>query len=364
MKKILAIVNSDVTVFYYRLELIEKLIEENYVINLSTPIGHKTKELEALGVSVIETHVDRRGTNPIKDYKLFRKYKSIIKKARPDIILTYTIKPNIYGGLAAKNQKIPYLANITGLGTGIQRKGLLSKFLIILYRKALKGAHAVFVQNEQNKSFVEEKKIFSHPILLPGSGVNLSKFTPVPYLESENLNIVFIGRVMKEKGIDEFLEAAIYFQKKGYKHKFHICGLMEDDYKEIIDSLVKEFTVIYHGLVDDMLKIYEFAHVVVNPSYHEGMSNVLLEGAAIARPLLASNIPGCKEIIDDGKNGLLFKAQDSIDLITKLETFVGLDFETRKQMGLSGRIKVEKEFNREIIVSRYIDEIKRIEGKE
>lgn len=165
---------------------------------------------------------------------------------------------------------------------------------------------------------------------------------------------------MKEKGIDGFLEAAKYFQKKGYKHKFHICGFMEDDYKEIIDSLVKENVVIYHGLVNDMTKIYALAHVIVSPSYHEGMSNVLLEGAATARPLLASNIPGCQEIIDDGKNGFLFDVKSSNDLILKLEHFVNLSHETRMEMGLKSREKVEKEFNRNIVINKYLDEINNI----
>jgi galacturonosyltransferase len=211
-------------------------------------------------------------------------------------------------------------------------------------------------------SFFEDYKIISAKVgLLPGSGVNLEKYQPLPYPEDDKIIFTYIARVMKTKGIDEFLAAAETIKKEYSNVEFHICGYYEDDYKDIIEQAQKQGTIVYHGMVNDVRPYEEISHCIVLPTYHpEGISNVLLEAAACARPIITTNRPGCKEVVDDGINGYLVKEKDSQDLIRKMRQFMELSWEARRDMGLAGRSKVEKEFDRQIVVEKYLEYIQNI----
>ncbi len=361
---ILILANYDYGLYIFRKELLEKIVKDNNVF-VSVPKGEYKNKLEELGCKVIETELSRRGTNPIADLKLFNSYKKIIKDIKPNIVLTYTIKPNVYGGMACQIYKVPYVANITGLGSALENKGILQVISSNLYRMGLKKAQKVFFQNESNRDFMLNHNIVKDNYdLIPGSGVNLDKFKFMEYKDSQTIDFVYVGRLMKQKGLDQYLDAAKYIRNKYPNTRFHICGFCEDDYKEVIDNLVKDEVVIYHGVIEDMKKIYEITHCTILPTYYpEGMSNVLLESLACGRPIITTNRPGTKEIVEDKINGFVVKEKDSQDLIEKIEMFISLSFKQREQLGINGRKKVEKYFDRNIVVNKYLKEIEKCQNQ-
>ena len=357
--------NSGLVIFGMRGELIERLVKEGYDVVTSFPSGFlgEGKEIsEQYGCAYAEIEIDRRGTNVVRDAVLLRDYLKLIKRVKPDVVLTYTVKCSIYGGMACRLLKIPYIVNITGLGKGLAEGGLRQKLLVVLYKLAVKSADCVFFQNRSDRQFFIDNKIQSRKDdLLPGSGVNLDKYKPLPYPEDDKLIFTYIARVMKTKGIDEFLAAADTIKIEYSNVEFHICGYYEDDYKDIIENAQKQGTIVYHGMVNDVRPYEEMSHCIVLPTYHpEGISNVLLEAAACARPIITTNRPGCAEVVDDGVNGYLIKEKDSQDLIQKMRVFMALPWGTRRDMGLAGRKKVEKEFDRQIVVQKYLEEIDKI----
>lgn len=357
--KIILIGNTDFCIYNYRLELVQRLLQDGHSVGLICPQGNYVEEMKALGCTHYPLDMDRHGTNPIKDLKLLRSYKKILKEANPDFVFTYTIKCNIYGAMACKKLKIPCIANITGLGTAVENGGLLQKITVLLYKMAFRKIHTVFVQNAGNKQFFIDKKIARDKLkLLPGSGVNLSKFTASEYPDDKTVNFVFISRLMKEKGIDEYLEAAEVIGKKYPYTRFHICGYCEKEYRDKLKGLEGGETVVYHGVVKKIGEVLEKMHCTVNPTYYpEGLNNVLLESCACGRPIITTDRAGCREVVEEGINGFIVKQQDSADLIEKIEKFLSLSNEERKQMGLNGRAKVEKEFDRNIVIAKYLEEI-------
>ncbi|MGE4287703.1 MAG: glycosyltransferase family 4 protein [Salinivirgaceae bacterium] len=363
-KRILILVNHELVVYNFRRELVERLLMDGFDVFISSPPGEKINFLVNLGCHYIESKVDRRGVNPIRDFKLFGYYRKVLKAIKPDVVLSYTIKPNIYGGLASRLLNIPYIANITGLGSAVENAGLTQKLAILLYKIAFKRVQRIFVQNEDNKQFFISKNIKKDRLkILPGSGVNLEQFCVLDYPLDITIEFAFISRIMREKGIEEYIEAAKSIKQRFSNVKFHICGFCEEDYKPMLDKLHKEGIINYHGNVKDIRKIHETVHCIVHPSYYpEGMSNVLLEACASARPVMSTRRAGCREIIDDGVNGFLFNEKDSCDLIEKLENFIALPYLEMKKMGLEARKKVEKEFDRRLVVEAYLEEINSIYG--
>ena len=361
MKRILILTNNDIGLYRFRKELIERLLKRDKVI-ISLPNGEYIQKFVNIGCKFIDTDISRRGTNPVTDFKLLLKYLKMIRDVKPDIVLTYTIKPNVYGGLACQMLGIPYIANITGLGTAVENEGLLQKVALILYKLGLRKSKTIFFQNEENMNFMQRYNIGKkNGKLIPGSGVNLNHFILQEYPTDETIEFVFISRIMKQKGIDQYIETAQYIKKKYSTTKFHICGFCEEEYEEKLDSLHKEGVVEYHGMVKDVREILKRTHCTIHPTYYpEGMSNVLLESAASGRPIITTNRSGCREIIDNGINGYIVEQKNSADLIKKVERFMELSHEEKKQMGLEGRKKVEREFDRRIVVNAYIEEIKKM----
>lgn len=360
MKKILILVNHDVVIYNFRKELVWELLEQGYEVYLSSPKGERIPLLQDRGVKYIPTIVDRHGTSVVGDAKLFRQYLSIMGDIQPDMVLTYTIKPNIYGGMAAHICKIPYLVNITGLGTALEHEGIFQKITTVLYKISMRKAKRIFFQNQENLVFFQKKHIGSEAqyYLLPGSGVNLEEFQMLPYPKDEEVHFVFISRIMRDKGIDEYLEAAKVIRSKYSKVYFHICGFCEEAYQDRLKQLQKQETIIYHGMVNDVKEILKTIHCTVLPSYHEGMSNALLESAACGRPVLASKIPGCQETFDDRITGIGFEPRNRDALIKAIEMFISLPYETKKNMGRDARKKMEREFDRKLVVDTYMDVIK------
>jgi len=361
-KKILFLVNHDLVIYNFRRELVERLLSDGYEVFISSPYGERIDILIDMGCKYIECSIERHGINPFKDFKLIRYYKKIIKEIKPNVVLTYTIKPNIYGGIAAKSLNIPYIANITGLGTAVEKEGLLQKITIVLYKFAFKKIHKIFFQNTENMQFFIDNKIaINKHRLIPGSGVNLEYFQVQDYPNTETVEFVFISRIMKEKGIGQYLETAKIIRKKYPLTIFHVCGFCEENYLDVLNSLEKEGIITYHGMLLDIRNILKITHCTIHPTFYpEGMSNVLLESAACGRPIITTNRNGCKEIVDDGINGYVVEQKNSQDLIEKVEKFLKLSYEEKKQMGIAGRVKVEREFDRQIVINAYKVEIKAV----
>lgn len=356
--KILIVANADIGLYKFRKELLEELIKENEVF-VALPKGEFYNELVSIGCNYIVTDLDRHGINPIKELKLAFLYKKIIKEIKPDVVLTYTIKPNIYAGMACTSLGIPYIVNITGLGTAVENKGVMQYITLNLYKFALRRAKKVFFQNKENRDFMLKKGIIKGIYdVLPGSGVNLKNYSVSEYPQGETVDFLFVSRIMKEKGIDQYLEAAKEIRAKHPETRFHICGFCEEKYEKKLYDLNASGIVLYHGLVKNMTEVYQKTCCTIHPTYYpEGLSNVLLESAASGRPIITTNRAGCREVVDDAINGFIVEEKNSQDLVDKIEKFLKLSWQEKKEMGLNGRKKVEKEFNREIVIKKYLEEI-------
>ena len=353
MSKILIITNHSYMLYRFRLELIQELMKTHEVV-LSMPfVGHED-DFKALGIRCIETDVDRRGINPKTDLKLFSTYRKLLKDERPDMVITYSIKPNIYGGIACRMAGIPYCANVQGLGTAFQRKGL-AQFVTVLYKLALSKAKTVFFENEANAAEFRKRKIIcaEKETILPGAGINLDAYPYMPYPENDAVHFLYLGRIMKEKGMDELFAAMRRLHEKyGNKVILDLVGFYDDDYyKEQVDRFVADGIAVFHGFQTDPLPYYAAADCVVLPSYHEGMSNVLLEAAAVGRPIITSDIPGCREAVEDGKTGMLCEVKDTDSLYEQMCRMADASFAERQSMGQAAHEKMVQEFDKQRVVT-------------
>lgn len=352
-KKILIVTNHSYMLWQFRRELIQRLMEDAEVV-ISTPfVGHE-QDFAAMGCRMLETDVDRRGINPVTDFLLYHTYVKILKTERPDMVITYSIKPNIYAGFACRMQKIPYCVNVQGLGTAFQKKGL-AKIVTVMYRTALKKAKTVYFENAENAKLFREKKITPawQQTILPGAGVNLESYSYQEYPNNDKIHFLYLGRIMKEKGMDELFWAVQELQKK-YADQFvlDLVGFFEDEYKEQVEKLTRDGVAVFHGFQENPRPYYGKADCVVLPSYHEGMSNVLLEAAATGRPLITSDIPGCREAVKQGISGLLCPVKDRNALLHAMEDFLNLSKEEREVMGRAGRKYMEEQYDKEKVVKK------------
>lgn len=356
-KRILVLANNDVGLYRFRKDLLAALLGAGHEVYISLPDGGFVSELVQLGCRFIDTPIERRGMNPIHDSKLFHQYRVILKEVKPDLVLTYTIKPNIYGGLACRMAHIPYAVNITGLGSAIENGGWLKKFVLALYKPALKGARVVFFENAGNRDTLAATGVVpqGRDVVLSGAGVNLEDYPYQSYPQEGAVRFLFVGRVMREKGVDELFAAAKRMkQEYGDGVEFHIVGSFEEGYKPLMDELEKAGVLKYHGYQSDMKRFYAMASCVVLPSYHEGMSNVLLEAAASGRPLITSDISGCREAVEDGNSGYLRPAKDANALYGAMQRVMKLSVEQRSEMGCRGRERMEQRFSKTAVVTETI----------
>lgn len=361
--KVLVLTNHLFGLYKFRCELLEKLVGEGYEVLVSAPYDSHSELITQLGVNVIQNdYLDRRGTNPAQDLKLIKSYKILMKEHKPDVVLTYTIKPNVYGGYVCGRLGVPYIVNVTGLGTSLENESILQKITLFLYRAGLKHAAKVFFQNIENRQFMIDKGVVreEQTDLLPGSGVNTEHYDYLPYPDESN-GIVFttIGRIMKDKGIDELLSAACEIRKKHPNVTFRLIGEFDEAYEEKITGLDKQGVIRYLGFQEDVRGFVAESHAVIHASYHEGMSNVLLEAASMGRPVIATDVPGCRETYDSGVTGIAFKPGSSESLTEAIEYFLSLDKEKHIEMGRAGREKILSEFDRKKVVDKYMFEIEK-----
>jgi galacturonosyltransferase len=367
---ILILTNYANGLWLFRKELLMAFLGEGHNVTVSLPPDEnveKLKTIESNGskLNIIETPFERRGNNPIKDFRLFKTYMNLLKCEKPNVVLTYTIKPNLYGGLACRISRVPYICNITGLGTAIENDGILSKILLKFYGIATKKAKCVFFQNKGNRDFMNNHNVaIGNNRMLPGSGINLCEHSFIKYpAYEENGKIIFltVGRIMKDKGMDEYLEAAKLIKEQYKNVEFRLVGDYEDDEREYYEPLIKSLEdngiIIYYGHSDNVQDFMAQSHVIVHPSYHEGLSNVLLEAAACGRPILAGNICGCKETFVDGVSGIAFEVKSTKSLVEAIEKFMSFTYDEWENMGIAGRKWVEEKFDRNIVLQAYRDEL-------
>lgn len=360
MNRVLILANIDLGLYKFRKELIQELLKENEVW-ISLPYGDLVEPLKEMGCYFIDTPVDRRGINPKTDLKLLFRYLKIVKDINPDYVITYTIKPNIYGGIVCRWMKVPYFINITGLGTAFQKEGILKAIITVMYRYATRKAKHIFFENKENLEVLLRNQITTkaQAVLLPGAGVNLDEYPFTEYPDMKNgYHFLFIGRIMKEKGIDELFEVARRIRTERKDIFFDVVGPYEDDYKEIVEQMERKGIISYYGYQEDVKPFIKACHCFVLPSWHEGMANTLLECAAMGRSLITSNIHGCMEAVEDRKNGLLCSIKDTQQLYNCVQEFLILSDEEKRNWGRNSRKRMEKVFDKRFVVKKTMEYLK------
>ncbi|UHA62586.1 glycosyltransferase family 4 protein [Metabacillus litoralis] len=365
MMKILILANFGMGLYNFRKELLAELIKQGNEVYISLPHDEYVIKLKSLGCQYLETELERRGTNPLKDTKLFLHYIKLIKEIKPNLVLTYTIKPNVYGGLACRVTNTPYITNITGLGTALESKSKILKFTMSLYKIGLKDSSCLFFQNDNNlKFFIKNKIVKNKTRLVPGSGVNIHLHSLEKYPEEDHtIRFLFIGRMMKAKGVDELLQAASIIKRKFPNTQFDLVGGCEEDYQHQLKDLQSLNVITYHGQQQEVHSFIKKSHATILPSYHEGTANVLLESASAGRPVLATRVPGCKETFDEEITGLGFEVKNVDSLVDTIEKFISMPYEQKQAMGIAGRTKMEREYDRRIVINAYLDEINEVASK-
>lgn len=362
--KILFLSNSIGGLINFRYELIEHLCQRGDEVLVSSPIEASPKRLEDVGCRIIPMEMSQRGTNPVGEYRLLKSYESLLEREQPNVVLAYTIKPNIYGSVACRKYHIPIIANVTGLGIAIENGGIMQKISMALYKWGFKESDFVYFQNQESMDFFSRFHVESKAqALIAGSGVNLERFAYSDYPNSnDGIHFLFISRILPQKGIQQYLDVADAIRWKRKDVFFHIVGIKDEPYySNLIEEKAKESVVIYHGQQTDVRPFIAQCHCLVHPSFYpEGLSNVCLESSAMGRPVITTDKSGCREVVDDGVTGFIVKQQDTIDLLEKVERFIGLPHKQKMDMGMQAHKKVEREFNRADVVKRYIETIDKL----
>jgi glycosyltransferase involved in cell wall biosynthesis len=365
--KLAIVINTSWNIYNFRMSLIKAFQDHGIQVYAIAPQDDYSKYLQENHCHYIPITIKNSGTNPVDDLKLFFQLHAIYKKIRPDIILHYTIKPNIYGSLAASLLKIPVINNVSGLGTVFLNNSLSSQIAINMYKLAFKSPKKVFFQNHEDLNLFLEKKLIRKEIAdtLPGSGINLHKFRPSPIPENETFTFLLIARLLIDKGITEYAQAIQILRSKGIKAKFQLLGATDFQHKRgipqhLLSNWVQEGIVDYLGTTDEVEKYIQQADCIILPSYREGTPRTLLEAASCGRPMIATNVAGCNNVVEDNFNGFLCNIKDGKDLADKMEKMYQMDKKNLQVMGTNSRALVEKKFDEKIVVTKYLQTIEQI----
>ena len=358
MKNILIITNHSFMLWQFRRELIGAMLRQGHRVTISVPFGDHIEDFKAMGCEMIDTPVDRRGINPVKDLSLYRRYRRLLKDVKPDVVVTYSIKPNIYAGFACRQMGIPCCVNVQGLGTAFEKPGI-AQLVTAMYKVAIKKAQVVFFEIDGDAAAFRDKGITpaSQQKVLRGAGVNLEFYAQQPYPRNDMVHFLYLGRVMQEKGIDELFASVRRLHQEGQRFMLDLVGFYEEGYKDQVDRLVQDGICQFHGFQIDPRPFYAATDCVILPSYHEGMSNVLLVGAAIGRPLITTDIPGCREAVEPGVSGLTCAVKDADSLYDAMKHLLSLTREQREAMGIAGRQRMESIFDKNSVVEQTLTAI-------
>ena len=360
--KVAIVINTSWNIYNYRLGLIKDLIKHGHEVCAIAPKDEFSDELIDTGCEFIPIEMDNWGTNPFRDLKLIVDFYKIYKSYKPDVIFHYTIKPNIYGTIAGRLLKIPTISNVSGLGTVFMKETLVTKLVKRMYQFAFRFPEKVFFQNEEDKEFFESQELIEKGLIeiLPGSGINTDYFAPNISEKNDKFTFLMVSRLLYDKGIVEYIEAAKQIKNNGKIIEFQILGGIDSGHirgipPEMIKAWVDSGLMNYLGTAKDVRPYIEKADCVVLPSYREGTPRTLLEAASMEKPLLATNVPGCRNVVKDNINGFLCKAKDVDDLASKMRKMVKISNEQRLKFGKNGREMVKSRFDEKIVIQKYLD---------
>jgi glycosyltransferase involved in cell wall biosynthesis len=362
--RIAIVLNTSWNIYNFRMNFVKQLLAEGYEVHTIAPEDEYTPYLIGEGCKHHRVRMDSRGANPVKDSALILELFSIYRRVKPDIILHYTIKPNVYGTLAAAMLGIPVVNNVCGLGTVFLKKNLVSAIAVFLYKVSFRFAKKVYFQNpDDQKLFIERKLVPATTVdLLPGSGIDLKKFKPMPFKRNEKFTFLLISRLITDKGILEYVEAVQKLRKAGLDARFQILGAMDPRHKRgiqtsVIQQWIDDGIIEYLGTTNDVRKFIVNADCIVLPSYREGTPRTLLEAASSSKPIIATDVPGCNHVVKNDFNGLLCRLKDADDLAEKMKQMAGFDNAKLQRFGENGRMKIEEEYNETIVIDRYLKTI-------
>ncbi|MDB5699200.1 MAG: glycosyltransferase family 1 protein [Alphaproteobacteria bacterium] len=354
-------INAAWNIINFRKGVISALQERGYRIVALAPDDQYRARLEQIGVELHPIEIDSQGMSPFRDLILLARYRSILSRLEPVLFLGYTIKPNIFGSLAAHSLGIPVINNISGLGTAFITEGLLTRIATGLYRIALRRSDTVFFQNSEDRQLFLDRKIVrpEQTKLLPGSGIDLQRFHPAKSAESEQPTFLLVGRLLWDKGVREFVEAARLVRARRPGARFQLLGFLDVPNRTAVsrsevDGWIGEGLIEYLGARDDVGPFIAAADCIVLPSYREGLPRALLEGAAMGKPLIASDVAGCRDVVEDGRNGYLCAVRDPASLAEAMMRMADLPHHRRVEMGALGRKTVEQRFDQQIVIEHYV----------
>ena len=367
-KKILISINTAWNLLNFRAGLIHGLISSGFEVIAVAPSDKYVAELELLGCRFVHLEMDNQGTHPVRDLLLLWRYCQLLKTEKPNLCLFFTVKPNVYGSLVSTICGIPFINNVSGLGAVFIKGGWLKWFVSALYKLAFSNSNRVFFQNMDDLGLFVENKLVKLEMsdVLPGSGINLLRFAPSDDTDRKPLTFPFrfllIARMLQDKGVVEFVEAAQLLKESGVKAEFCLLGFLDVQNPAAISSeKMREWAgkgyVKYLGISDDVREHISLAGCIVLPSYREGTPRTLLEAAAMGKPIITTNVVGCKEVVEHGVNGFLCEVKNAQDLALKMKEMLLLSDDQRQLMGENGRLKMENEFDENIVIQKYLQAI-------
>ncbi|MDB5257173.1 MAG: glycosyl transferase [Chitinophagaceae bacterium] len=364
-KTIALLVNTSWNIYNFRMNIVKALTDQGYEVLCIAPSDNYSDKLVSGQVKYVPVQLENRGVNPWRDFLLFLSLWKLFRQYKPDVILQFTIKPNIYGSLAARLAGIPVINNVSGLGTVFLNHDLSSKMAMLLYRMAFRSPFKVFFQNSEDRILFVDKGLVKESItqVIPGSGVNLNRFAYQPYQRKNPFVFLMASRLIHDKGVFEYLEACNLVKIKfGEQVECWLQGAPADTEqagitKEQVERVLARYSIKYFPFTDSIEEFLKQADVVVLPSYREGVSRMLLESAAMGKPLIATDVPGCREIVKDQFNGLLCKAKDAKDLSRAMIEMFEKSEQDLQTMGEHSRQLVEQEFSDEVVTTAYLKAI-------
>lgn len=367
MTRIALCANTAWNLANFRRPLIEALLQRGDQVTILAGADHSLASLERLGCEVDALALDAKGTNPVRDLMLQRQIYRLLEWRQPQVLLNYTIKPVIFGTRAASQLNIATINTITGLGTTFIKDNWITQIVERLYRDALPRSHRVFFQNSDDRAEFNRRDLLCDvpTQIVPGSGVDLDMFAPTPVPSSKPDTFMLIARILRDKGIEEFVEAARLLKAQYPDIRFQLLGPLGVANRTAISEAdvaawVKEGLVEYLGETDNVRPFIRQAHCVVLPSYREGMPRSLIEAAAMGRPIIATDVAGCREVVDHGSNGYLCSARNAQDLAAKIRQFIGLPHQQRHEMGQASRQLAEGKFDVRTVVRAYLTSIDQV----
>jgi len=359
--------NTAWSIWNFRRSLIRHLMATGYRVVVVAPVDEAVVRIESLGCDFMPVSMDNKGTNPVRDAVLCWEYLALYRKIRPHAVLNFTIKPVIYGGLACRFLGVPYISMITGLGTAFIRDSWLTRVVERLYRASQKRAHAVLFQNPDDSALFLERGLVPPDRIhhVPGSGIDLEYFSVAPLPTETSPSFLVIARLLRDKGIGEFVTAARLVRKRHPGARFRLLGAIGVENRTAIpraevDEWIAEGLIEYLGVTDDVRPHIAATSCVVLPSYREGTPRSLLEAAAMGRPLIATDVPGCRQVLDDGVSGVLCEVRNAESLARAMCDMAAMDGAGMARMGEAGRRKMEREFGESLVLDRYDDLLSRL----